>query len=363
MRTRLLFPVIALLTAVPLFAQEATPAAIEPWVCPSGFEGQTLSVYNWSSYIADDTVSNFEAACDVSVTYDVYVSNEDLIARLRQGNPGYDIVVPTGYAVETMIAEGLLSPLNFERIPNIANISPDLLDPVFDPGNQYSVPYQWGTIGIAYNVTRVEEPITSWSQMFVHDGPVAWLEDVRGMLGIALNLLGYDPNTVDVDEIAAARDFLIENGDNVVAVIAADSKLLLQNGDIDMAIDYPGNTFQLLADCACEDYAYVIPEEGSVRWMDNVAVPVDAPNQALAEAFIDYLLHPQVAADISNYTAYASPNQAAIDAGLIDEALLNNLAIYPPEDVRANLFFAQANPENEVALNNAWDEIRVALGT
>jgi spermidine/putrescine transport system substrate-binding protein len=356
-KTWLVAAAAGLLVSAPVFAQDS-----EGWVCPEGFEGQTLNVYHWSSYVAEDTIPNFEEACGVTVNFDVYVSNEDMIGRLRLGNPGYDIVVPTGYAVEILADEGLLSPINLDNIPNIANVSPDLLDPVYDPGNQYSVPYQWGTIGIFYNINAVDEPPTSWYDLFDHEGSVAWLEDMRGMIGIALNLLGYDPNTTNEDEIAEARDWLIEHGDNVAAIVAADSKTLLQNGDVDMAIDYPGNTFQLLAICECDDYAYVVPEEGTQLWMDNVAIPLDAPNQPLAEVFMDYLLDPQVGADISNYTYYGTPNQVALDDGLILEEILTNPAIYPSDEVRANLFQSDSNPDNELLFFNAWDEIRVALG-
>jgi spermidine/putrescine transport system substrate-binding protein len=359
MRKLLLTTTALLIAASAATAQETE---LEPWACPEGFEGQTLNVYNWGFYIAEDTVANFQELCGVTVNYDVYISNEDLIARLLQGNPGYDIVIPTGYAVQVMIEEGLLTPLDPDAIPNIANISPDLLDQSFDPGNVYSVPYQWGTIGIAYNRTAVGEDITSYEQLFTYDGPVAWLEDVRGMLGIALNQLGFDPNSTDVDEIAAARDYLIENGENVLTIVMGNSKQLLQAGEIDMAIDYPGNTFQLLAECNCDDFAYVIPSEGTQFWMDNVAIPTDAPNEALANVFIDYLLDPQVSADISNYTAYGTPNAVALEAGLIDEALLNNPGIYPTEEVRARLFESVADPDNELEFNFAWDEVKVALG-
>jgi spermidine/putrescine transport system substrate-binding protein len=348
---------LALLTGASVSAQAGSTA----WECPPGYAGQTLNVWNWSAYIADNTIPDFEILCDVTVNYDVYVSNEDMIARLRQGNPGYDIVVPTGYALELMIAEDLLQPLDLDMLPNLENISPDLLNTPFDPGNQYSVPYQWGTIGIAYNINAVTETPTSWYDLFESDLPVAWLEDPRGMLAIALNLLGYNPNTSDEAEIAEARDFLVENGENVVAIVAADSRQLLEAGEVVMAIDYPGNVFQLRADCECEDFLYVIPEEGTALWMDNVAIPTDAPNPELAHVFMDYLLDAQVAADLSNYTGYGSPNQAAIDDGLIDTVLLEDPGIYPPADVRERMWFTESNPDGEVFFNEAWDEVRALL--
>jgi spermidine/putrescine transport system substrate-binding protein len=339
-----------------------TPTPPEPWVCPEGFEGQELHVYNWSTYVAEDTIPNFEAACGVTVVYDIFGSNEEMLARLREGNPGYDIIVPSDYAVASLIADELLVPLDHEMIPNMANLTTDLTDAPFDPGNQYSVPYQWGTIGLGYNITEVGEEITSWQQVWDYEGNVAWLEDPRSMVGIGLNFLGYDPNSSDEDEIAEATEFLIESGSNVVAIAADDGQVLLERGDVDITVEYSGDIFQVIADCECEDYRYVIPEEGSVVWMDNLAIPKDAPNVELAHAFIDYILHPQVGADISNYTAYASPNQAAIDLGLIDEEYLSNTSIYPDEEVMSNLFWIEENPENEELVLDAWDEIVIFAG-
>lgn len=352
--------ILVLVLGIPATAQDATE--VEPWICPEGFEGQTLSVYNWSTYIADDTVANFEEACDVTVNYDVYDSNDAMLARMRQSNPGYDIVVPTDSYVAVMISEGLAEPLDLDNIPNFANVTESLKDPAYDPGNQYSLPYQWGTVGIGYNITAVDEEITSWEQMWNYDGPVAWVEDVRAMMGIALNLLGYDPSTIDPDEIAAARDYLVERGGNVISIATDDGQAQLERGDVDMVVEYSGDIFQLIDSCECEDFAYAIPEEGSQAWVDSLVIPYGAPNHALAEVWIDYILDPQVGADISNYTAYASPNQAAIDLGLIDEAYLSSPVIYPDEETLARLFTLTAVPDAEVDYSNAWDELKVLLG-
>jgi spermidine/putrescine transport system substrate-binding protein len=292
----------------------------------------------------------------------VYGGNEELIARLSGGNPGYDIAVPTDHAVAEMIARGMLQPIDLANIPNFANITVGLTDQAYDPGNQYSVPYQWGTIGAGYNVTKITEEITSWDQVFNYDGPVAWLDDPRAMMGIALQILGYDANSTDPAQIQEARDFLINNGGNVVYIAADDGQAQLERGDVDIAIEYMGDIFSLADSCGCEDFAFALPVEGSNLWVDNLVVLADAPNKALAEAFIDYILDPQVGADISNFTAYASPNQAAIDAGLIDPAYLESPIIYPPEDSREHLFTILPLPDAQQLYNDAWDEVKIALG-
>ncbi|HVU14886.1 MAG TPA: spermidine/putrescine ABC transporter substrate-binding protein [Phototrophicaceae bacterium] len=378
---------ILALVAVPVFAQDssqATPPATEEaisdtgsaaatpeategatkWQCPDGFQGQTLSVFNWTTYVADNTISDFERLCGVKVTYDTYTSNEDLLARLKGGNPGYDVIVPSDHMVATMIQLGIVQPLDLDKIPNFANVSESLKNPVYDPGNKYSVPYQWGTVVIGYNKAKVGHDVTSWNDLFNYTGgKVAWLDDERAMLGIALTMLGDDANSTDETQIDAARDFLIAHGSNVAAIASDDGQAMLERGDVDMTVEYSGDIYQIMSNCNCQDYGFVIPKEGTNLWIDNLAIPTGAPNKPLADAFIDYILDPQVGADISNYTAYASPNQAAIDQKLIDPELLSNEAIYPPADVRDHWFTILPNTDQETIYNDAWDAIKASLGT
>lgn len=337
-------------------------ASAQDWVCPASFEGQTLNVYNWTTYIAEDTIPNFEEACNVTVQYDTFPTDDDMLARIRQGNPGYDIVVPSSSVLAIMIAEELVEPINKANIPNFANLDDTFLGLYFDEGNDYSVPYQWGTIGIGYNIEKTGQEITSWAEVFEYDGPVSWLEDVRATMGVALSMLGYDPNTGNLDEINEAKDFLVENGSNVVYINQDDGQEVLVRGEADIVSEYSGDIFQIMDECECDTYRYVIPSEGSNFWIDTLAIPVDAPNQALAEVFIDYILDAKVGADISNYTAYGSPNKAAIDGGFIDEALLSNTGIYPTAETQARLFFVVQDPEREQLYNDAWDELRIFVG-
>lgn len=373
----------ALAFSLPVFAQEATETPMTEWTCPEGFAGQTLSLYNWTTYIAEDTVPNFRRLCSgvaldtalddpsitVQVEEDFFGSNEDLIARLRQGNPGYDIVVPTGNFIPQMVREGQLEPLDLSKIPNFANVSEFLKAPAYDPENLYSIPYQWGTIGVGYNLEAVGKEITSWEDVWSYTGNVAWLEDPRMMLGVALHLLGYDPNSTNADEIAEARDYLLERGSNVRAIAVDDGQEKLLSGEVDIVIEYSGDIFQIIADCeanpdqGCDGkFAFSLPSEGTVKWVDNLTIAAGAPNPDLAHAFIDYVLDAKVGADISNYTAYASPNQAAIDAGLILPELLEDPIIYPSEEISATLFDLIDVGDAAQLYNDAWTELRVLLG-
>jgi spermidine/putrescine transport system substrate-binding protein len=332
------------------------------WTCPAGFAGQTLSVFNWTTYIAEDTIANFEAACGVRVIYDTYPSDDDMLTRIRQGNPGYDVVVPSDRVMAIMIEERLLLPIDLARIPNLANVDPTFLDLDFDPGNQFSVPYQWGTLGIGYNVNKVAGEIDSWVDLFTHNGPVSWIEDIRAMMGAVALVLGFDPNTGDVSEIERIKQYMIENSRNLVYINQDDGQELLLRGEVDMVVEYSGDIFQILDECECEDYAFVIPREGTNFWMDNLAMPVGATNVDLAHVFFDYMMDAQVAADIANYTAYGSPNAAAIDAELIDAELLQNPGIYPSDETLARLFRVTLDSRLEQLYNDAWDELKVFVG-
>ncbi len=350
------FGIVAVVsTAGPVFAQTT-------WTCPSGFAGQTLSVYNWTTYIANDTIANFEAACGVRVIYDTYPSDDDMLARMRQGNPGYDVAVPSDRIVTVMAGEGLLRPIDRELLPNWVHLDPTFLDLDFDPGNRYSIPYQWGTLGIGYHVGRVGFEITSWMDMFTYDGPVSWIEDVRAMMGSAAVAIGLEPDTSDPADIDAIKAFMIENGRNVVYINQDDGQEILLRGEVDIVVEYSGDIFQIIDECDCDDYAFVIPSEGANFWVDNLVIPEGASNVPLAHVFLDYMLSPQVAADIANATAYGSPNRSAVETGLIDADLLADPGIYPTAETQARLFRVAQDDLLERLYNDAWDELKIFVG-
>ena len=335
----------------------------EAWECPEGFEGQTLTVANWPDYFAADTLSNFEEACRVTVQFEVYFSNEVLLETLRAGDAGYDVVVPTGYAVATMIREGLLQPLDHDRVRNGGNVRFDMLNPDYDPGSVYSLPYQWGTIAVAYHTEKLPDGLHSWEQVWSHEGPVAWIEDRRMMFGFALILLGYDPNTEDAEQIAAASAYLQERSGNVVALATDNFRELLTSGTVDITLAYDGHILALAQLCECDTYAYALMEEATGVWIDNMAVPSDAPNPDLALAFIDYILHPQVSADISNATGYASPNQAALRHRMIDVELRQNHPGYAEENEEVHFFsIVERSAAQEQQYNDAWEALLQAIG-
>lgn len=352
-------------------AQDATPTPDEDgvyvdteWTCPEGFEGQTLSLFNWATYIGDYTVSDFETLCGVTVLYDVYDSDEALIARLRQGNPGYDLAFPTDYAVAIMIRDELVGEIDLDNIPNVENIDQRYLSPYFDPGNAHTVPYVWGTTGIAYDLDKTGEPIETWEQVFEYEGRVAWLDSSRAMLGAALSVLGLDPNTTNPDDIEAAKEYLIDHSASVVTFAQDDGDALLAQGEVDIAIEYGGDVFQQIAACECDNLKYAVPLNGGILDLTSVLILGDGPNPELAQVFMDYLLDPNVHAHIINTIYYPSPNRVAMEEGLIDEAFLENPAGNPPAEALSQMFYIlDVGEEAEQLYNDAWDEVKIFAGS
>jgi len=322
---------------------------------------QALNIYNWDTYIDPAVLTDFEREFGVKIRYDLYENNEAMLATVEAGTTDYDIVVPSDYMVEIMRTEGLLAPLNKNNIPNFQNLDPSFVSPVYDPGNRYCVPYQWGTLGIGYNVKATGREITSLQDLFdpAFAGRVALLDDPRQALGIALLFLGHSPNTTSPQEIATARDFLIEHADQIAVYAPDTGQDLLAEGQVDLAFEYSGDILQVMADNP--DLRYVIPEEGSIIWTDNMCILATATHKETAEKFINYVLEPKVGAAISNYTHFSSPNQAALP--LLNPEDRDNLALYPSDEVRQRLFFlADVGTAGTELYEAAWAEVLAARG-
>lgn len=333
----------------------------ESWTCPEGFEGQTLRVFNWSTYVAEDTIPNFEAACGVTVEYNEYGSGEEMYNVIEAESAAYDIVVPSGDTVARMIENELATPLDLSKIPNYENLADAFKNPPYDPENAYSIAYQWGTVGIGYDVNLVPDGFETWADFLAYEGRVAWLDDQRAWLGIGLLLQGEDPNSTDQTAVMAAAQYLLDNNRAEVLEIAPDSgQDLLIRGEVDAVVEYSGDIFQIIDECECEDFAYVIPAEGSNVWTDNMVIPFNAPNPELAHAFIDYILDPQVGADLSNYTAYGTPNAAALE--FIDEELRSDPGIYPSDETLDASFIAIDLGEDEQFYSEAWNFLNAEIG-
>ncbi len=310
-----------------------------------------LSVYNWSDYIDEELITAYEEEYGIELIYDTYASNEDMLAKLQAGATGYDVIFPSDYMVSQMIELELLATIDADNIPNFANISEEFKDAPFDPGNQYCVPYQWGTTGLAYRAGNdffAENEPVSWGylfdpellEQFSGDG-VNVLNDQRELLAAALFYLGYSPNATERAELEEARDLIIaakpywktfNSEDYDDSLLIPDEVVFSQSWSGDAA-----NAYWSTYDDDAEDgnWYYVIPEEGAVKWLDNICITAVSERYDIALHFINYLLDAENGAAITNFTYYASPNDAAQE--YILEEILNDPSIYPPADVQTKL--------------------------
>ena len=288
-----------------------------------------VNVYNWDTYIGETTLQEFTEATGIAVRYDLYASNDELFAKLREGNPGYDVIFPTSDYVERMTVADMLLPLDHTKIENLANIDPAFADPAFDPGLAHSVPYFWGTVGIGYRVSKGSPK--AWADLFegeAYAGRISVLNAVDTILS-ALKYLGHSLNTQDPAQIREAADRLIEIKPRIKAFAPDTGQDLLIAGEVDACMEYNGDVLQVMEED--DDLSYVVPAEGAILWADNMCIPKGGPNPDNAHAFINFILEPEVHGAIATYVQYACPNAAALE--FIPEADRENRALYPPREV------------------------------
>lgn len=355
-----------------------TPATGEQTAATTGEaqSGGELHVYNWSDYIGETTVEDFQKATGIAVTYDVYDSNETLEAKLMAGSTGYDIVVPSGSFLGRQIQAGVYQPIDKSKLKNYGNLDPQILKAMepFDPGNTHSVPYFWGTVGIGFNVDKVKErlgenaPVDSFDLIFkpenaakLADCGISMLDSPSDILQPALKYLGKDPHSDKPEDYKAVEDMLKAVRPHIKYFHSSQYINDLANGEVCAVIGWNGDVF-IAADRAEEAgnnvvVDYRIPKEGTLLWVDSLAIPKDAKNVENAHKFIDYLLDAQVAANGVNYVSYASPNTAALP--MVDAEIKENVSIYPPEDVKKNLFpdFV-VTPEIERIRTQTWTAVK-----
>ena len=338
-------------------------------------EEKVLNVYNWSDYIAEDTIATFEAETGIKVNYDVFDSNEVLEAKLLAGKSGYDVVVPSGSFLERQIKAGVFMKLDRSKFANYGNLDQEILARValHDPGNEHAIPYMWGTTGIGYNTAMVAErmadaPTGSWDMLFkpevvskFADCGVSLLDAPAEVFPAAIKYLGKDPTAHKKEYLEMAYDLLLKVRPYIKYFHSSQNINDLANGDICVSHGWSGDMFIAL-DRAAEanqgvEIAYTIPSEGAVIWFDNLAVPADAPHPENAHMFLDYIMRPEVAAGISNYVFYANANAAATE--LVEEDIRADPGIYPTEETKANLFPDLAAPlRYERARTRLWTRLK-----
>jgi putrescine transport system substrate-binding protein len=325
-------------------------------------EEKVLHVYNWSDYIAEDTISNFEQQSGIRVTYDVFDSNDVLETRLLAGNSGFDVVVPSASFLERQIKAGVFQKLDKSLLPNLQHMDPEIMGRValHDPDNEYSIPYMWGTTGLGYNEAKIKQilgdtPLDSWDFLFdpkqvarFKDCGVSVLDAPDELLKIVLAWMGREPNSQNPEDLAAAEEKLMAIRPYIRKIHSSQYIEDLANGDICMALGWSGDILQA-RDRAEEagqgvSVKYAIPKEGTIVWFDMLAIPADAKHPKNAHAFINYLMDPQVSANNSNYLNYANANAASTP--LLNDEVRNDPSIYPTPEVKAKLFPSLAYNED-----------------
>ncbi|MSQ91353.1 MAG: polyamine ABC transporter substrate-binding protein [Gammaproteobacteria bacterium] len=364
----LLVTAIVLLTACGSKKEAGADTATKP-------EDKVLFVYNWSDYIGETTIADFEARTGIKVTYDVFDSNEVLETKLLAGNTGYDIVVPSSTFLQRQIQAGVFRKLDKPKLPHLANMNLEIMKLVAeqDPGNEHSIIYMWGTTGIGYNRELVKkalgtDTIDGWEAVFdpaiaqkLAQCGISMLDSATDVVESALIYLGRDPNSEDRADLAAAEELLTKVRPYVRYFHSSQYINDLATGEICVSLGWSGDIIQA-RDRAAEakallDIAYAIPKQGAMLWFDMMAIPADAPNPDHAHAFLNFLMEPEVIAGVSNYVAFANANAAALQ--FVDDEVKNDPSIYPTSEVMKNLHpDIVESQEFSRDLNRAWTRIR-----
>lgn len=321
---------------------------------------EKVVVYNWGEYLDPEVLTMFEEETGIDVVYEEFETNEILYPKISSGAIAYDVICPSDYMIQRMIENCLLAEINFDNIPNIKNIGKDYIEQSrqFDPENKYSVPYCWGTVGILYNKTMVDEPITSWSVLWdeKYKDNILMQDSVRDAFGVTLKYLGYSLNSTDLDELTEARDLLIKQKPLVQAYVIDQVRDKMIGNEAAIGVIYSGEA--IYTQMENPDLEYVIPEEGSNIWIDSWVIPKNAENKENAEKFINFLCRPEIALMNFEYITYSTPNIEARKL-IEDEAIRNSEIAFPDLSKYDNLeTFQYLGTEADQTYGELWNQVK-----
>jgi len=329
----------------------------------AGGDAKVLNLYAWSEYVPQAMLDTFTQETGIKVNYDTYSSNEELLAKLQAGASGYDLIIPSDYIVTGMIHQDMLEKLDMSKIPNIANIDSKLLNPSFDPNNLYTVPYQWGTTGILYDPAVVPFVPTRWADLWdpAFANRLVALDDEREIIGVALQVLGYDKNTTDPQQLEAAKQKLLELMPNIRLFDSDSPESAILSGEVWAGIVWNGNAS--LGYAENPTLVYICPEEGCGIWFDNLAIPTNAPHAANALEFINYVLNPEASVLITMEFPYSNPNAAALEYlktsdPTVYESYMSFAGTNPPQDFLARTTLIIDVGDATTIYDRIWTEIK-----
>lgn len=321
-------------------------------------ETRTLRVFNWGEYISDgsdgslNVIKEFTKRTGIQVDYQVFSTNEEMYAKIISGSTDYDVLIPSDYMIGKMINEDLLAKLDFSNIPNYKYIDDAFKNLEYDPANEYSVPYTWGTVGIIYNKTMVTDPVDNWDILWDSNyaGKILMFNNPRDSYGIALKKLGYSQNTTDRDEIDQATDELKKQKLVVQAYVMDEIFPKMTAGEAALAPYYAGDAVTMISDNP--DLDFVVPKEGTNRFVDAMVVPKTSKNKDLAEQFINFMLEEEVALANIEYIGYSTPMRNV--KALLDEKVQNSFS-YPDDEVLSRCeTFVNLDDETTAYMQDSW---------
>lgn len=320
----------------------------------------SLVVYNWGEYLDPDILDEFEEETGISIIYDEFETNEIMYPKVETGAVVYDVICPSDYMVQKMIENDLLEPLDYDKIPNISNIDPTYMKSAeqFDPGNRYCVPYCWGTVGILYNKTMVDEPVDSWDILWdeKYKDEILMQDSVRDAFAVALKRLGYSLNSTDSKELQEAADSLKEQKHLVQAYVVDQVRDKMIGNEAALGVIYSGEAIYTQRENP--NLEYVIPKEGSNVWIDGWVIPKNARHKENALKFLDFLCRPEIALKNFEYITYSTPNKAA-RALIEDDDIRNSTIAFPTEDMLKDCeTYTYLGSEMDFEYNELWNEVK-----
>lgn len=327
-----------------------------------GEDERKIVLYNWSNYIDPDVLGEFTKETGISVVEEIYDSNETLRAKLLAGADGYDVIVPSGVMVSTLIREGLIDKIDLSKIPNLKHLDPFFRGLYFDPKDEYSVPYLWGSTGIGYRKDLVAPAPDSWAALFdpkliaKYKGKLSVLDDPRETVSAALQYLGYSINSTDPMEIDAAVKVLLLQKPFLSRYDSEVYNDFLVAGDTLVAHGWSGTLNKAIQ--KNPNIAYVVPKEGGIMGVDCLTIPKSSKNKEAAYKLIDFIMRPAINARIVNKTSYPSANKAAQE--FIDKSILSNPSIYPPRAAIEKMEWLKDVGVHSDLYEKAWEKVRLA---
>lgn len=315
-----------------------------------------INVYNWGDYIDPSVIKDFQKEFNVKVNYNTFATNEDMYVSIKKGGTSYDVAFPSDYMIERMIEEDMLEKINKDNVPNISNIEDRFLYLDFDPNNDYSVPYMWGTVGIIYNKEMVDDKVNSWDILWneKYKGQILMLDSQRDSIAVALKKLGYSMNSRDTNELEQAKEELIKQKPLVYAYVGDEVKDIMVGEEAALAVVWSGDAVAMIREN--ENLEYVIPKEGTNLWFDNMIIPKTSKNKEIAEQFINFMQRPEIAARNTDYVGYSTPNYKAME--LLPEDIVNSKVAYPTEEEMGDVEIFKDPKDFLKVYDDIWLEIK-----